>query len=232
MPRLQLLIIALAVVLILLAGLDRGPQKDEPAPTMRGDDQAGEPDLIMQGAEISQFDATGALTYRIIAATITHIPIEDHTLLEEPRVTLYRDTEPPWELSARSGRIEGGRSMLDAGLARGADPTPSASASTGDLSDPRNAAERGGASEIVILEEQVVVRRERPGGGFIELSTSRLELFPGLEYASTDRPVIISAEAGRTRATGLRAELETGRLLLGPSETDRVRTTLFPDRLQ
>lgn len=222
MPRTHLLILALGVVLILLAGLAGGPQEEAPSmPATRGGDLPGEPDLIMEGAEISQFDATGDLAYRIIAATITHFPVTDHTLLETPRVTLYRDAAAPWEISARRGRIEGGGNLLDPGLMRAADP---------DAPDSLESSTEAG--EIVVLEDDVIVRRQRRAGDFVALSTSRLDLFPGREYASTDRPVIIDTDSGRTMATGLRAELDTGRLLLGPSDTDRVRTTLFPDRLQ
>jgi lipopolysaccharide export system protein LptC len=225
MPRTHLLILAFGVVLILLAGLGGGSRDEEPSPAAtRADGRLGEPDLIMEGAEITQFDAAGTPAYRIIAATITHFPVDDHTLLEAPRVTLYGHAEAPWEISARSGRIEGGSRLLDPGLVETSDADAVAEAPTSDTS--------GSVEEIVVLEEEVVVRRERPVGDFVELSTSRLDLFPGREYASTDRPVIIDSDSGRTTATGLRAELDTGRLLLGPSASDRVRTTLFPDRLQ
>ena len=208
MPRLHFIILALGVLLIVLAGLgeDERPAPETDAIAGRSA-ELGEPDLLMDTAEISQFSASGALAYRIRAISIVHYPDADHTLLEAPRLTLYRPGEPPWEVSAERGRIIGGSALLDAG--------------TG----PRSV-----SSETVELADDVVVQRQRPGEGFIALRTEALTLYPAREYAETRRPVIIDTESGRTTAEGLRANLEAGTLDLG-SQARRVRTTLFPGTL-
>ena len=85
------------------------------------------------------------------------------------------------------------------------------------------------ARETVELDD-VVVQRRRPGEGFIELHTEALTLFPGREYAETERPVIIDTQSGRTTAEGLRANLGAGTIVLG-TPPRRVRTTIFPGTL-
>ncbi|HSG87718.1 MAG TPA: LPS export ABC transporter periplasmic protein LptC [Pseudomonadales bacterium] len=212
MPRTHLVILAIGILLTLLAGLAEGPADPPPPEITAPDAQLGAPDLRMEGAEITQFDAAGELDYRIVADAITHYPQAGHTLLDAPRITLYGAGSAPWEMRAAQGTLIGAGSFLDSRATR---------------SPPRDAVE-----ETVVLDEDVHVRRQRGDAGFVELTTSHLELFPGREYARTDRPVIIDADSGRTTASGLRADLATGLLQLESSATERVRTTLFPDRLR
>jgi len=215
MPWGHLLILAVGVAIVIFAGLGETPA-DTPSArvleTARADARdLGEPDLYMETAEISQFAGDGELAYRIRAFSIVHYPEADHTLLDAPRLTLYREDEAPWEVSALSGRVVGGTGLLDAGLLPGTE-----------------AAEPG--RETVELQDDVVVQRRRPGEGFIELHTEALTLFPGREYAETERPVIIDTQSGRTTAEGLRANLAAGTIALG-TPPRRVRTTIFPGTL-
>ena len=214
MPRVHLLILALGVLIVVFASLGEDPRQapiegvlDEVSQTAR---DLGEPDLFMETAEISQFAEDGVLAYRIRATAIVHYPDADHTLLEAPRLTLYREDEAPWEVSAERGRIIGGTGLLDAG------PDAPAAAAPG--------------RETVELEDDVLVQRRRPGEGFMELHTESLTLFPGREYAETERPVIIDSQSGRTTAEGLRADFAAGTIDLG-NPTRRVRTTIFPGTL-
>ena len=215
MPRGHLLILAIGVAIVVFASLGEKPA--EPAggrilEAPRADARdLGEPDLYMETAEISQFASDGELAYRIRAFSIIHYPEADRTLLDAPRLTLYREEEAPWEVSALSGRIIGGAGLLDAGLLSG-----TAAAQSGQ--------------ETVELQDDVVVQRRRPGEGFIELHTEALTLFPGREYAETERPVIIDTQSGRTTAEGLRANLGAGTIALG-APPRRVRTTIFPGTL-
>lgn len=215
MPWGHLLILAVGVAIVIFAGLGETP-RDPPSArvleTARADARdLGEPDLYMETAEISQFAGDGELAYRIRAFSIVHYPEADHTLLDAPRLTLYREDEAPWEVSALSGRVVGGTGLLDAGLLPGTET-----------------AEPG--RETVELQDDVVVQRRRPGEGFIELHTEALTLFPGREYAETERPVIIDTQSGRTTAEGLRADLAAGTIALG-TPPRRVRTTIFPGTL-
>ena len=229
MPRTHLAILALGVLLILIAGIGEDRARSTPARvTATSDADLGEPDLFMETAEISQFGSSGELAYRIRAINIVHYPDDDHTLLSAPRLTLYRADEPPWEISAERGRIIGGTGLLDAG----------ALSSQGDRAEP--------GRETVHLSDDVVIQRQRPGEGFIELRTSYLTLLPGREYAETQRPVIIDTESGRTTAEGLRANLAAGTIFLGApglaspdlespdlaTRASRVRTTIFPGTLR
>jgi lipopolysaccharide export system protein LptC len=213
-PRAPLFFLALGVLVVVFVSLGEDPRE---APIERILDDApqavrdlGEPDLYMETAEISQFSRDGVLAYLIRAAAIVHYPEAEHTLLEAPRLVLYRDEEPPWEASARQGRIIGGTGLLDAGPGGAGDTPP--------------------GRETVELEDDVLIQRRRPGEGFMELHTERLTLYPGREYAETERPVIIDTHSGRITADGLRADLAGGTIALGrPSR--RVRSTIFPGLL-
>ena len=215
MPRGHLLILAAGVAIVVFASLDKAPGDSPDArilETGRTDARdLGAPDLYMETAEISQFASDGELAYQSRAFSIVHYPEADHTLLDAPRLTLYREEEAPWEVSALSGRIIGGAGLLDAGLLSGTATAQS-------------------ARETVELQDDVVVQRRRPGEGFIELHTEALTLFPGREYAETERPVIIDTQSGRTTAEGLRANLGAGTIVLG-TPPRRVRTTIFPGTL-
>lgn len=213
MPRAHWLILAFGIILVLVATLSRDENAaPDPLPGVADGDR-GRADLLMEGAEITQFDAEGELDYRLVAARITHYPESRSTLLDAPELSLHRPSGPPWRMSATAGRIDGAGELV------GAD-------------DPDEDARPVPGAEKVTLEQDVRVRRERPDGRFVELQTEFLELHPEREYARTDRPVIILTESGRTTATGLEADLAGGHLQLGPSVDARVRTTLFPDRIR
>ncbi len=68
---------------------------------------AGEPDLYMQGAHITQFEDDGAIQYRLTAREIRHFEDRRSTRLLEPGLELHSDTEPPWRITAQRGRIHG-----------------------------------------------------------------------------------------------------------------------------
>ena len=211
MPRAHWLILAFGIALVLIASLSRDDREAADTLLDTDDNGRGRADLIMEGAEITQFDAEGELDYRLVAARITHYPESDSTLLESPVLSLHRPSGPPWRMSAARGRIDGAGELVGRSPVEDGEPA------------------RG--AETVTLEQDVQVRRERSGDRFVELDTDYLELYPDREYARTDRPVTIRTESGRTTATGLEADLAGGHLQLGPSADARVRTTLFPDRL-
>ena len=240
MPRPHLLLLALGVLIVLAAGLVEDPARDEPVALAsvgaEANPRLGAPDLVMETAAIAQFAASGDLAYRILAVEIVHYPEADHTQLTAPRLTLLRDPEPPWELAAERGRILGGTGLLDVGLTApggGAGDTPADGEAPGE--------------EVVELEDDVVIQRQRATGSWIELRTEALRLHPGREYAETDLAVIIDTAAGRTIARGLRAQLGEGLIMLGTpaastpgaenealgeadpeAASERVRTTIFP----
>jgi lipopolysaccharide export system protein LptC len=201
-----LLVLALSV----REGLEPGsvpPDEAGEAPT-----ELGFPDLVMRSAEITQFRPDGSLHYRLRASEITHYPEAAHTLLVEPVLTLYDPGQPPWRVSARQGRVIGTTRLLEA-------PAPTLAA--GEVRE-----------ETVVLEEEVRVQRPRPSGEGVELATSRLTLYPGREYAVTNRPVMIRTLEGRTTAARLEADLAQGRFVLASSASERVRSTLLPGTIR
>jgi lipopolysaccharide export system protein LptC len=212
MPRAHWLIIAIGVALMLFASLtpdQRGPATVSLLPeTDPGESGValGEPDLLLEGAVITQFRRDGSLQYRLHAESIAHYPGIEQTLLTEPRLLLDQGSGAPWELSAKSGRILGRSGLLRTGTET----------------------ER---SEQVQLDDNVLIHRQRGEQRFINLSTSSLTLYPEHEYAQTDRPVIIDTEAGRTTAANLKADLARGRLLLAAAGDVRVHTTITPEHL-
>ncbi len=218
MPRTHWLILAIGVALLLFVSLapdQRRPVTESLLPDPERDAvglELGEPDLLLEGAVITQFRQDGSLHYRLYANRIAHFPATEQTLLTQPRLLLDQGEAAPWELSASQGRILGGSGlMLDA-----AAPTPDT--------------ERPGA-ERVELEDNVRIVRRRSAEHFVDLSTEALTLFPELEYAETDRPVMIETDSGRTTAASLSADLTAGRLLLASAEEDRVHTIITPERL-
>jgi lipopolysaccharide export system protein LptC len=66
---------------------------------------AGEPDFIMEGALISQFDVDGQLRYRLMAEEIRHFEADSLTRMLQPRLSLHDGAEPVWQVSARVGTL-------------------------------------------------------------------------------------------------------------------------------
>lgn len=218
MPRTHWLILAIGVALMLFVSLapdQRRPVTETLLPDPERDAvglELGEPDLLLEGAVITQFRTDGSLHYRLHASRIAHFPGTEQTVLTQPRLLLDQGEAAPWELSASQGRIVGGSGlMLEAA--------------------PRGAAEERPGAERVELADDVRIHRRRSSERFVDLTTEALTLFPELEYAETDRPVIIETDSGRTTAASLRADLTAGRLLLAAAGEDRVHTTITPERL-
>lgn len=217
MPRAHWLILAIGLALMLFVSLT--PDQRRPAtisllPEAADEEPSialGEPDLLLEGAIITQFRRDGSLQYRLHAERIAHYPGIEQTMLTEPKLLLDQGSAAPWELSATRGRIIGRSGLLlRSGSGAGA------------------ATER---SEQVQLEDNVLLHRQTGAQRFINLSTSSLTLFPEHEFAQTDRPVIIVTEAGRTTAANLEADLARGRLLLAAADDVRVHTTITPEHL-
>lgn len=217
MPRAHWLILAIGLALMLFVSLT--PDQRRPATISllpEATDQEpsaelGEPDLLLEGAVITQFRRDGSLQYRLHAERIAHYPGVEQTMLTEPRLLLDQGSTAPWELSASRGRIVGRSGLL--------------------LRSRTGAGAATERSEQVQLEDNVLIHRQRGEERFINLSTSALTLFPEHEYAETDRPVIIDTEAGRTTAANLKADLARGRLLLAAAGDVRVHTTITPEHL-
>lgn len=66
----------------------------------------GEADAYTTGVKIQQFDLKGRLTHSIQGQRIRHLPSTDHTLIDEPIITLYREGKAPISAEARLGDLE------------------------------------------------------------------------------------------------------------------------------
>ncbi len=77
--------------------------------------------------------------------------------------------------------------------------------------------------ERVILEEAVEIRSDTPDNPY-RLETESLTLDPNLKTAETRLPVTLHSNQGVTRATGMKAYIEEGRLEL----LSKVRGTYAP----
>ena len=68
---------------------------------------ADEPDLLMQGASITQFQEDGSVQYRLQAREIRHFEEERFTRLLAPDLELHSEPDPPWRVTAERGEIHG-----------------------------------------------------------------------------------------------------------------------------
>ena len=103
-----------------------------------------------------------------------------------------------------------------------------ARAREGDLRRPP----RGAPEEELELRDDVVLEQDRGDGAFLRLTTSRLKIYPGRQYAESDRDVMIDSHVGRTTATGLEGDLQLGLLTFHSSGNEPVHTVLQPQQFK
>jgi len=68
---------------------------------------ADEPDLLIQGATITQFQDDGSIQYRLNAREIRHFEDDRFTRLLEPDLELRNERGPPWRVTSAHGEIHG-----------------------------------------------------------------------------------------------------------------------------
>ncbi|MEE4362015.1 MAG: LPS export ABC transporter periplasmic protein LptC [Pseudomonadales bacterium] len=212
MNRTPWLLLAIGAVLVLVFSMKMRVERDDEAAVEAPDTELGMPDLVMDTAEITQFRPDGTLHYRLRADRITHYPDAAHTLLAAPLLTLYDPGRPPWRVTAATGRVVGSTRLLESVPGEGDTATP--------------------IEETVTLETDVRIQRPRLDGQGVELSTEQLTLYPGREYAVSERPVMIRTLEGRTTAAGLEADLAAGRFVLEAGISQRVHSTLLPGTIR
>ena len=96
-----ILIGVLGVVLVYLINTDEPPTLD-PFPQVLSD----EPDAVLSGFEVTQFDSTGAQLYRISAADATYYERLDRTIIHGLRMMVYSKGKGDWRLRADEGVYE------------------------------------------------------------------------------------------------------------------------------
>jgi lipopolysaccharide export system protein LptC len=192
--RNALLLLAAIAVFVTLINL---PATEAPRPALPPE-LIGEPDLYMRDATILQHDENGELRYRMHAREARHFDARAVTIVDWPRVTLFRPGEPPWHLRAERGDV---RTLMHAD---------------------------GTQEEVVDLRDDVEILQQGDDARFFVLATDAMQLYPNRRYAESDRPVIIESNAGTTTGVGFRAALDVGTFEVGADSVERVHTVVYP----
>ena len=88
----------------------------------------------------------------------------------------------------------------------------------------------GTNEDVVFLRETVVLHQDHPENGLITMRSEAFYVYPGRQYAETDQGVIIDTQVGRTRAAGLKANLDSGLLLLTSATTSTASANAQENR--
>ena len=178
------------------------PFTDTPPAQQLPDELAGEPDLYIKDATISQFRPNGQMKYRLLSPHIRHFERNDLTRLAAPRLTLHNDSNPPWQIESETGYIR------------------------------RRAGNSGPPEEVVFLRKNVLLEQRYDDGRRLRLETPSLYIYPDRSYAETEQNVMIDTDVGRTTAVGLQGDLQRGLLKLSSSEQQRVHTIILPGQFK
>ena len=74
---------------------------------------AGEPDVYMRDATITQYAPSGAVKYRLASTRMRHFERDALTRLTDPDLWLYNDAQPPWQIRSAHGYIRQNTSQRD-----------------------------------------------------------------------------------------------------------------------
>jgi lipopolysaccharide export system protein LptC len=83
--------------------------------------------------------------------------------------------------------------------------------------------------QVVELWDDVLAIQQHPDGKFINIQTQSLTVYPGREYAETNKKVYIDDNTGRTTAAAMKAYFETGKFIFYSTPTERVQTIFLPE---
>lgn len=161
-----------------------------------------EPDVYGVEVEFHQLREDGTLQYRLNAAEIRQFEKDELTRMSLPKLHLTSPEQPPWDISAEHGYIR-------------------------KRSNPQ-----GRPEDVVYLRDTVHMAQNHPARGLVTLRSSAFYIYPERQFAETDQDVMIDTSVGRTKAAGMRANLETGLLMLTSSSTQRVHTIVLPDQFK
>lgn len=184
-----------ALALLLRPG-ERAPSALPPA-------LAEEPDLYLEDGVVTQYRADGSLDYRLAAERISQFeqprqPGDRLAVLVEPRLALYRQDAPPWQVRAAEGTLR---------------QAPAAA---------------GGEERMELRGNVQLVQQLAGEAEVREVRTDALTIFPARQQASTDAGVVLLAALGRASAAGLEADLGSGQLTLRSGTGQRVSIVVDP----
>ncbi|MDH3641826.1 MAG: LPS export ABC transporter periplasmic protein LptC [Gammaproteobacteria bacterium] len=166
------------------------------------DELAGEPDLYMEDALITQYQPNGSMKYQLQSTRIRHFERDNLTRLAAPVLTLHNPNQPPWKIDSHQGYIR------------------------------RRANENGTPEEVVFLRRDVGVEQRYEDGRRLRIESPSLYIYPDRQFAETQQAVMIDTEVGRTTAVGLRGDLQRGLLKLFSSTQQRVHTIVLPGQFK
>jgi len=161
-----------------------------------------EPDVYGENVTFNQLHADGTLHYHLRAQAIRQFSSEELTRMTSPELKLLSPQEPPWDIASNLGYIR------------------------------KRLAPNGQAEEVVFLREEVEMIQTRADQSVVTLSSESFYIYPDRQYAETDQDVMIDTAVGRTKAAGLKADLETGLLKLSSNSNQRVHTIVLPEQFK
>ena len=161
-----------------------------------------EPDVYGENVTFNQLNADGTLHYHLRAQAIRQFSSEELTRMTSPELKLLNPQEPPWDIASNLGYIR------------------------------KRLAPNGQAEEVVFLREDVEMVQTRADLSVVTLSSESFYIYPDRQYAETDQDVMIDTAVGRTKAAGLKADLETGLLKLSSNSNQRVHTIVLPEQFK
>ena len=161
-----------------------------------------EPDVYGKDVTFRQLRPDGSLHYRLRASTIRQFDLDQLTRMAQPQLHLLNPEQPPWDIESNHGYIR------------------------------KRSGPRGQPEDVVFLREEVELVQLHPENGLITMRSESFYIYPDRQYAETDQDVMIDTEVGRTKAAGLRANLENGVLSLSSAQHQRVHTIVLPEQFK
>ena len=142
-------------------------------------------DYFVADGLITEYDASGALDYQLVADTISHFQHDDTVLLQQPLLTTFGD----------DGQVTTTRSVHGKVLPNGKDI---------ELWD-----------NVVIIQSRPSAENPQDGlVQQVRMDTDFITVFPDKAFADTDRPVVMVNSTGETRANGMSTWYQQGKVRL------------------
>lgn len=91
--------VALLVVVFVFFLHSEDPPEIFPFPATLSD----EPDVVIEGLDLTRFDANGTRHYRILAGQARYFETQGHAEISDLNLTLYTADHETWEMSATTG---------------------------------------------------------------------------------------------------------------------------------
>jgi LPS export ABC transporter protein LptC len=169
-------------------------------------DPQSEPDLRLGNATITEFSATGEIRYQLDAEAMARYEDHDETLLGAPSLQIEPE-EPgssPWNVVSLDGAIR-------------------------QIQNPD-----GSQEPLVLLRRSVVLKQldAITGHPLLTIRSEMMDLYPDRQFASSPTDVMIDSDVGRTQASSMEGNLESGKLLLSSEPQEPVHTIVLPNQFK